>query len=702
MKISEKSIGKLTSPISDALSNVERHKRTDLFDRYMGEPYGDEVDGKSKYRSTDVADVVDAIFAEAMEIFTGDDNLIEFAPTGPEDEPAARQETDVVNHLFKERHNGFLILSTWFKEGLIEQNAYVRCGWVEKEQVFIDEYEDLSPQQFMLVYNQIAQRGNDYEFERLEGFANSDALLSGEEATPVPLVGDDGQPAPINIRIRSVRVEKVYEIEPIPQDEFFVPAKWRKIGLDGCPVCGHKAKMRRGELRQMGFAAESIERLGENGDSDAEANRRQTEYNDDASELLDAEEVAVCEAYVRADINGDGKDELFKVWTDGDGKQVLKWEDGDLAVEEVEYVPFAAWTPYIVPHRHVGRSVAELAETFQRLKTTLWRHTLDNIYKTNYARPIVNENSASEDTYRDLASPKPGAPIRVESQDAISWAKPPSVLGETMPLLERVDQDLEKRAGATRYAQGLDTNTLAKSQIGSEGVGRIMDAAQRKMALVVRTFAETGLRELFMKIHADLRRGPVRELGLKIRGEWIDTNPMEWRDRTDLSARIGTGRGDNDRRIQALMWMLTQQKEAMAAEAPNVTSVHVFETLKRLARSMGLQSIEPFMADPAQMQAQPATPPDPNQDPALVMAQAEQAKAQADMMTAQTRQYEAQTQVEIKRIELEMKQAELELKQLELGIKQQAEDRQQIAAAAKIEQDDERLDLEIHDRMGPQ
>lgn len=678
----------ILKPIQSALTTTSRIRREGLFDRYMDEPYGDEVKGRSAFRSTDVADVVEAVFAEAMEALASDDNLVEFAPVGPEDEAAAKQETDIVHHLFREQNNSFVTLSTWFKEGLIEQNAYVRSGWVEKTRVLIDEYEDLSMDQFMKVYSDLVSQPHDYDIEVLEG------VELGPDGQPMPMAGPDGQPMPIHLRARVVRKQKTYEIEPIPQNEFFVAPKWTKPNLDGCPVCGHKARKSRSELLRMGFSKDSIDKLGDATESSAEINRHSTKDNDDpaTNELPTLE---LFEAYVLADINGDGEDELVQAWTDGDGKTILNWKDGKPAVAEIETIPFSSWTPFIVPHRHVGRSVAELATSIQQLKTVLWRQLLDNLYKTNYPRPEVVEDLATENTYKDLASPDPGKPIRVGGIGAINWQKPPTVLGDVLPLLDRADQDLERHAGATRYAQGLGAEALSQSQIGSEGVGRIMDAAMRRMQVIIRTFAETGLRNLFQLMHADMRRGPNRQLAMKIRNEWVEANPLDWRERTDMTVRIGTGRSDKAMRIAALERVLGEIKEGMASGNPSFTPQHLYETLKRLAKSLGLQSIEPFMMDPSQIP--PAPPPEPPVDlagqAAMAMAQAEQVKAQATMLKAQTDQQKASQELQLKAESLKLdaaiaeakaREAEalLEIKRIEVMIKE-------AAAADKIEQANE-------------
>ena len=150
-----------------------------------------------------------------------------------------------------------------------------------------------------------------------------------------------------------------------------------------------------------------------------------------------------------------------------------------------------------------------------------------------------------------------------------------------------------------------------------------------------------------------------------------------------MTVRIGTGKGDREKRITALQWVLGQQKEMIAQGAINVTPAHVYETQKRIVRSMGLQSVEPYIADPNTVEPpQPQPPqPDPAIEAQMALAQAEQMKAQAAMVKAQTDQSEAQARINFKSQELQLERqiaefkaqeaaAQLEIKRTELQIKQ--------------------------------
>jgi hypothetical protein len=58
-----------------------------------------------------------------MDIFAGSDEVVRFEPVGPEDEAAAQQETDYVNHVFMQQNPGFMILYSFIKDALLSSPA---------------------------------------------------------------------------------------------------------------------------------------------------------------------------------------------------------------------------------------------------------------------------------------------------------------------------------------------------------------------------------------------------------------------------------------------------------------------------------------------------------------------------------------------------------------------------------------------------
>lgn len=604
--------------VTDATEKENAGKRADLLARYLGEPYGDEVQGRSQFIDTACQDAVEAILPDIMDVFTSSEDLVEFAPVGPEDEEAAKQETHAVSHIFWQKNPGFLILYTWLKESMIQQNAYVWAGWVEREHTEIDEYEGLTFQEYQAIMQEF--EGKEYTIEEQSGLGVLSDEATGAEMV-VPELNEDGEES-IDIRIRCVETRKDYVIEPFPQEDFFVSPRWHSLDLEGVPCCGrrHRDKTKEDWIA-FGFDKEAVRALRNPTDDEESAARFHTK---DLDETDDDETVEIYETYVLIDANKDGVPELLKVWCSEDGKHVMKWRGGKEAVEEVSRLPIYALTPYIMPHRHVGQSVVEKTDDIARVKTVLMRQILDNTYATNYARPVFDPDLAGDDALADLMNPRPGAPIR--SKSPIEFIAPQPIGNTALPLLQKFDDLQEMRTGATRYNQGLDAESLNKT---ASGITQIMNASQKKAKLIARTFAETGLRSLFLGIHSDLRRGPIKDMMLRLRGQWTPVNPRTWRHRTDMVVNVGMGKGDRDERRQAFMLAGQVQRELIAAGSRMVDEGKLYQTISDTMGTYGINSVEKYFHDPAKLPP-PPPPQDPGPDPIMISAQAQAMKAQAD------------------------------------------------------------------------
>lgn len=127
--------------------------RADAMDYYLGHMRKDmpAPDGRSRAVSTDVADTIEGLMPTLMDIFAGSDEVVKFEPVGPEDEEAAQQETDYVNHVFMQQNPGFMVLYGFIKDALLSKNGIVKVFWEEREEEQRETYYDLSEDQFALL-----------------------------------------------------------------------------------------------------------------------------------------------------------------------------------------------------------------------------------------------------------------------------------------------------------------------------------------------------------------------------------------------------------------------------------------------------------------------------------------------------------------------------------------------------------------------
>ncbi len=659
MKLDSETKSKFSRMMADATDEENSGKRADLLDRYLSEKYGDEVKGRSQFVASDVADAIEAILPDIMDVFTSSEDILEFSPVGPEDELGAKQETQTCSHVFWQENPGFENLYTWIKEALIQQNSYVAYGWVEKRRVTIEKYEDLTPEELVSVLSDL---GEDYEIKESQGFTieTDDFVFDGQ---------------PINVKVRCVKKSKKFEIDPFPQEDAFITPRWSKVALDGVPLFARRHRdMSEEDLMALGFSKESIEALSNGNADEEEADARHHTQDLDESES-NTELFEVYQVWALIDVDGDDISELVEIWCSQDGTSFLE-KDGS-EYEEVSGINVAALTPYIMPHRHIGRSTTEQVDDIQRVNTVLLRSLFDNMYATNYGRPYFDDNDAGEYTFEDLLNPSHGAPVRTGGAE-IEWYTPPSVAGTVLPVLEKMDNMKEQRVGATRYNQGLDAESLNKT---ASGMKQIMNASQKKAKLIARTIAETGLRQLFLGIHRELRSGPVKEMAIRLSGQWVPVQPNTWKYRSDMTVNVGMGRGDRDEVRAGLSALGQIQRELMASPHPILSQMagpeQVWNTVSKVAGTFGIHNLDPFLRNPASIQPPPPRPAPP--DPLMMAAEADASKkaadAQRDASKVAADEKERQRQHEIKLREMDIREAE---------------------AASRIQTDEERLELDQH------
>jgi hypothetical protein len=125
-------------------------ERANAMDYYLGHMEKDmpAQDGRSRAVSMDVADTIEGMLPHLMDIFAGSDEVVRFEPVGPEDEEAAQQETDYVNHVFMQQNPGFMVLYGFVKDALLSKVGIVKIWWDEEEREERETYYDLTQDQF--------------------------------------------------------------------------------------------------------------------------------------------------------------------------------------------------------------------------------------------------------------------------------------------------------------------------------------------------------------------------------------------------------------------------------------------------------------------------------------------------------------------------------------------------------------------------
>ena len=378
-----------------------------------------------------------------------------------------------------------------------------------------------------------------------------------------------------DVTVRTTRTRQCARVEGVPPEEFGIARNARSIR--DADYCFHDVLRSEARLIAQGYDREQVRRLPSHGVADTiEAQARDTveegtQKQGDEGHNAASRLIRVTEHYVRMDYEGndllseDGRKRpdarLYRVTTGGEG-EVLK-RDGEPDVIEVDEIPFAAMTPVIVTHRFFGRSIADLVMDIQRIKTALLRALLDNAYLANNPRTEVPESHATETTLDDLLVSRPGGIVRTKLPGGLSVIAHPDVGGHVFPLLQYQDATREWRTGVSRQGQGVDPNVL-QNQVATIA-NQMFNAAQAKMKMIARIFAETGIRDLFALLHAVVRKHGSQPQTARLRNQWITVDPRDWKARNDMTINVGLGTGTKTEQLAHLNMVIGAQEKAIAA-----------------------------------------------------------------------------------------------------------------------------------------
>ena len=589
--------------------------RATALDHYHGRPYGNEQEGRSQIVSRDLSEAVDWAMPAIMRVFTQSGSLGEFDPVGPEDEEAAQQESDYVNQVIMKDNPGFLLLHDAVKDTLLLKNGYVKHSWDVTTKITEDEYSGLSMDEIAQMVTKLEQSGAEVE-------------VKGATSTTTMVDGPTGQ-VPMeqwHIRLKITRKKGKVCIEAVPAEEVRVSKRCRGT-LQDSPFTEHVTRKTRSDLREMGMPAEFVDSLAAHNEREnsAQAVARDTtsdesDFNGSAIADRSMDEIEYCEAYLKVDWDGDGIAELRKVVTVSE-----KLPPGEDWNEPISAVPMTAFMAKRMPHRHVGESLDDELADLQEIKTVLLRQLLDNIYLTNNNQWLVNERVNLADFMQSL----PGGVKRVSGTEAVLGCAEPimatPIINQILPVVDYMDNIKEGRTGISRASTGLDPDTLKQSTKGAflENLNR----ASQKVEMITRMLAETGVKELVLQVHALLIKHQDKQRVVQMRGKWVPVNPQEWQERTDMTARVGLGTGNEEEKRQKLL-LVSQLQDKLAA-AGLVGPKQAYAMFAELAATMGFDMPEKFAMSPdsseyqQMMQQRQNQPPPPNQ-----LAEVEQIKGQ--------------------------------------------------------------------------
>ena len=337
-----------------------------------------------------------------------------------------------------------------------------------------------------------------------------------------------------------------------------------------------------------------------------------------------------------------------------------------LDVEMVSEKPFRYFTPFPLPHRFHGMSLADVLVDIQKTQSSLKRGVVDHTFMTNTSRFVANLSLVKNP--RDLLDNRVGAVIDVNSPNPESVVRPmamPNLSGTVFQAMESLETEKEARSGMSRMARGMDSTVVSK-QNSSDLITQFMNASNRRIMVMCRNFAENFLKPLMFDIYKLAVENEKQQKMIQLDGQFVPINPQFLGDRTEMSVAVALTPEEQAQEAQMLL-SLDQQFTANPND-PSLGGMYGapqrHAMISRAFELLNIKSADMYLFNPnspefqqmqqQQQQAQQQKQPSPEMMKAQQDYELKKMKIEADIA-----------------LEREKMQAELELRREELTLESQ-------------------------------
>jgi len=354
----------------------------------------------------------------------------------------------------------------------------------------------------------------------------------------------------------------------------------------------------------------------------------------------------------------------------GNGAEIVENEPWDV-------IPFAILSPILMPHRMVGRSVAEMVMDLQLIKSTVLRQMLDNLYLSNNSRVVAVEGQVNLD---DLLTSRPGGIVRTRAPGMVQPLQVPQIGAQAFQMLGYIDEVRDQRTGFSKASMGLDPNALQSTTAAA--VNATIQGAQSKIEMIARVFAETGMKDLAKGVLHLCQKHMSKERTIRIRNEYVALDPRAWDNEFDIEVTVGLGTGNEDQKVAMLAQISGKQQEILQQLGPSNPIVSVSQyvnTLKKIAESAGFKDTDQFFRSGAEV------------DQALA-AQAEQQSQGNPARAIEQQKLQMQMQLDQQKLQMQM-----EL-QREKATAELALEREKFAAEIALRRDELNAELSLREQ----
>lgn len=603
-------------------------QRENALKHYYGEKFGNERNGFSQHVSREVFESVEDLKTDLLNAFTSGPRPLRFTQEQDDNSPqAATDATDFVYGIFFRQLDGYNLLHDAIHDALIGKLCCARRHIETTTEVSSEIVE--VPAGALPV---IEQEPDVVAMDVLDSWFDTE-----ERQTPEGWVV--GEVEILQVEVRREREVSRIAVDVVAPENTFLGDETKAPNDQDTVIL--KFKKTRSQLVKEGFDEDALKKLGRNstyftGDETARHSVDGSDHDDYREGEYEREYMDVFEAYMEIDLDGDGIGEKWKFTVVGDKL---------LDKEQVQDFGLHFWTPYRIPHKAIGLSVADLTMDVQRTTSSFIRGVVDNIHLTNASTRIADLQVVRNP--RDVIDNRIGTVIDSPDPSAVAAIQQPQLNPQTFEAINLLKSQKDERTGQSRLRSGHNMDAVSH-QNSADLINAMMQAGGRRPSQMARSFAETFLKPLFRGIY---KLGV--ELGTVIavptaRGATKVLDSSDWLpERESMEIQVALTETDRFKRAAAL-----SNTYQMLDQNMQLAPLFGLEERYRLICDI-MEATE--CADPAYLK----NPASPEGQEAVAQANAQMQQAQA--MEQQQAQMVTQVQIEKIRADAQAKMAQIAL-----------------------------------------
>lgn len=435
---------------------------------YNAEPYGNEVNGRSKLVSRDIKKQSEWQHAALIEPFVSTPDIIKANPVTSEDAEIAPKIEVLLNTQFCRQFSRYNFMTKALKVLDQEGTVVIRTGWEYEEKVVeVQEDREIPNPDYQRAIEAINQ-----------GMADPN-ILQGIEPTLIT-----------KVRVRKTKPVKNHPTAMVCRNEDIFIDPTCQDDMDKCQFVIYRYETDMTTLKQAGIY-KNLDKIkiptGLTGTNDTEyitEDSTSFRFSDTARK-----KIVVHEYWGNYDINGDDIAEpIVCTWIDN---TIIRLEDNPFPDKKPPFliVPFSA-----IPFKLYGESNAELLSDIQKIKTAIYRGFIDNMALSNNGQKGIKKGSLDEYNKQRFLNGENFEFNHYASDFFIgNFNELPSSIFNVLTLM---NNEAESITGVASFNTGINGNALGSTATSIRGA---IDSASTRRLNIVRNISENLVKPLLRK-----------------------------------------------------------------------------------------------------------------------------------------------------------------------------------------------------------